>query len=63
MDCKIALIEVPRALREFGVTASYHRVWNRVIDGRIPATKVGKRWMIARSDLPAAADLFKPSTK
>jgi hypothetical protein len=63
VDEKLTLTDLPRALRDMGLDVSYRRIWVAVTEGRVPAEKHGKRWMIKRADLPAVADLFKPSTK
>ena len=52
MAQKISLIDLPRALRDQGVTANYSTVWRAAVDGRIPATRDGRRWWIDPSDMP-----------
>lgn len=47
----------PAALRqEFNVTVPYPRIWRAVVDGRIPATREGRRWYLDTADLPEIAD-------
>jgi hypothetical protein len=36
----------------------YRRVYNAILDGRIPAEQVNGRYRIARSHLPQIAELF-----
>jgi excisionase family DNA binding protein len=51
---------LPELRQQHGVAATYHRLWVAVVEGRIPAVRVGKRWKIRRSDLPRAATALGP---
>lgn len=55
------LNEVPRRLREHGLEVGYHACWRAATDGHIPAEKVGARWLVRRSDLPAIVAAFAPT--
>ncbi len=47
-------ISVPEAAQRLGVSEG--RVRQRIADGSLPAERVGGRWVIAESSLPAARD-------
>jgi hypothetical protein len=44
----------PAAVAEAG--ASYYALWRLVVDGIIPAERVGGRWYVDRPDLPRVAE-------
>ena len=50
--------DVPRELKaKYGKTVSYRKVYNGVIDGRLPAKRGDNgRWLMAEADLPAIAE-------
>jgi hypothetical protein len=53
----LELTEVLVKLRaEHAVRASYHQLWMAVVEGRAPAHRVGKRWLVRRHDLPCLAE-------
>jgi len=53
------LLTVPQAAARLGVNRT--RVWRLVRDGRLPAEKRGRDWLIRESDLDAfAAEPRKP---
>lgn len=54
MSC-VPLIEVPRLLKEHGVTKTYAQVWSRVVAGKIPASREGGKWVVAIADIPLIA--------
>jgi len=55
-DEDIALTEAARALREeYGVSTTRWAVYRLIVDGRIAATRGGRGWMLARTDLPRVA--------
>jgi len=57
----LELTEVLPELRQrYGIATTYHRLWVAVVEGRIPATRVGKRWKIRRGNLPRAAGALDP---
>ena len=56
----LKLIEALPELRQHGIATTYHRLWAAVVEGRIPAVRVGKRWKIRRSDLSHAATALGP---
>ncbi len=53
----LQLAALPRELSGLieGHPPSYRRVYNMVLDARIPATLVNGRWTVRRDDLPAIA--------
>jgi hypothetical protein len=51
----IKLTEIPRALSALGTPITYQQAWNAVVEGRIPAERVGRSWHIRKSDLPGIA--------
>lgn len=44
---------------KFGVCASYLQLWRGVIEGRVPAVRVGRQYRIKRADLPTAAEALR----
>lgn len=59
MAKKLTLIEAPRALMaHIAPPPTYHQLWMAAVAGRIPAEKVGKRWMIRAADLERIAKTF-----
>ena len=42
--------------RTYKVDVSQRRVWEAVVSGRVPATRVRGRWYLARADLPRIAE-------
>lgn len=55
------LIELPRRLRKVGIVVSYPFAWRAVVDGRIPAHRDGKRWLIDPADMPTIRNAFTPA--
>lgn len=51
----IALSDLAIELRSLGITKSYTTLHRHVLSGSIPASRVGKSWVIHRSDLPDIA--------
>lgn len=55
-------LDIPDAVRELrinhGVAVRYAPFWQAAVEGRIPATRVGKRWQVRRADLPAIAEVL-----
>jgi excisionase family DNA binding protein len=41
-----------------GITTRYNAVHRLIVDGRLPAVRVGRRIMLRREDLPVAARLL-----
>jgi hypothetical protein len=60
---RFSLIDLPRKLREtYGLDVTYHMAWRAVVDGALPATRVGSRWFIETADLPVISAAFsRPS--
>lgn len=56
MQDAIPLPELPRALRDHGVTTTYLQAWRLVVAGSIPAQRFGNRWAVRAADLPAIAE-------
>lgn len=51
----VTLTDLPRALRAYGVQASYQQCWRAVVAGDVPAQRDGSKWRIAEADLPRIA--------
>lgn len=54
----ITLTDLPRALRAYGVEASYQQCWRAVVAGDVPAKRDGSKWRIAEADLSRIAQTF-----
>lgn len=61
MSDKIALTDLPRALREHGAAPSYLQCWRAVVAGDVPAERAGSRWTVRAADLPEIARTFSAS--
>ena len=59
MTDNIPLTDAPRALRAYGLSTTYQRLWGAVVSGRVPAERVGKRWHVRAADLPIIAQILK----
>jgi hypothetical protein len=59
MTDTMPIIEVPRALREYGLATTYQRLWRAAVAGSIPAERVGKRWHVRTADLAIIAQILK----
>lgn len=57
-DKTLYLPDATRALNAAGVMATYPQLWRAVVEGRIPAERIKRRWMIRKDDLPKIADTF-----
>jgi hypothetical protein len=55
---KLSLTDTPRALAALGTPVTYRALWGAVVEGRIPAERVGKRWFIRDTDLKSIAQTF-----
>lgn len=57
----IPLADAPRRIQEqHSVFVSYRRLYQAVLDGRVPAERGGNgRWQIAEEDLPAIAETLR----
>lgn len=51
----VTLTDLPRALRAYGVQASYQQCWRAVVAGDVPAARDGSKWRVAEADLPCIA--------
>jgi len=54
----LSLTDTPRALAALGTPVTYRALWSAVVEGRIPAERVGKRWTIREMDLKSIAQTF-----
>jgi len=67
MQCKnhesVTLTDLPRALRDFDVSASYQQCWRAVVSGDIPARRAGRKWLIAENDVPTVARFFEQTSQ
>ena len=52
------LPELPGALAELGISASYPACWRRVVAGQIPARKFGRSWFYDPAKMPEIAASF-----
>jgi hypothetical protein len=59
MSAEPDYVELIIALQElrsvYGVNTTYQRLWAAVVNGQVPAQRVGRRWMILRADLSRVA--------
>jgi hypothetical protein len=60
------LLELPEVLielrRAYGVNATYATLWGRIMAGKVPAERAGKRWRVKRSDMPEVAKAMAAGT-
>jgi hypothetical protein len=49
---------VGELLRTFGTSTTYLRLWTAVVEGRIPATRLGSQYRLRREHLPIAAEVL-----
>ena len=59
MTDTIPLTDAPRALRAYGLSTTYQRLWGAVVAGQVPAERVGKRWHVSTADLAIIAQILK----
>jgi len=59
MTDNIPLTDAPRALRAHGLSTTYQRLWRAVVNGEVPAERVGKKWHVREADLPIIAQILK----
>jgi hypothetical protein len=52
---QLALSDALRAINADGVKITYQQFWSAAITGNIPAERVGQRWAVLETDLPAIA--------
>jgi hypothetical protein len=57
-ETTLPLTDTPRALAALGTPVTYRALWGAVVEGRIPAERVGKRWFIRDTDLKSIAQTF-----
>lgn len=54
MPDRIPLTQLPLELRNAGgPTVGYRRLYNMILDGRLPAERGSTAWSISRADIPA----------
>jgi len=52
----LTIIDALVALNKTSQThVSYNQVWRAIADGKLPATRTGKKWLIHKNDLPLFA--------
>ena len=59
MTDNIPLTDAPRALRAYGLSTTYQRLWGAVVAGQVPGVRVGKRWHVREADLAIIAQILK----
>lgn len=61
LDDLIPLAQVPRAISHLTGEASpsYRAIYNRTLDGGLPAQRIGGRWHIRAADLPAVVGIMR----
>ena len=59
MTDNIPLTDAPRALRAYGLSTTYQRLWGAVVAGQVPGVRVGKRWHVRAADLAVIAQILK----
>ena len=59
MTDNIPLTDAPRALRAYGLSTTYQRLWGAVVAGQVPGVRVGTRWHVREADLPIIAETLK----
>jgi hypothetical protein len=62
-DTTIPLPQLPRELRARGVSIGYGPLWRLVIEGSLPAHRMGARWVVRAADLPAIAELVAQAAR
>ena len=55
-DSTIPLTDAALALAARGTPVSYRALWGAVVEGRVPAQRVGARWVVRSADLATIAD-------
>ena len=52
--------DLPDVLRELrkqcGLDTTYSRLWRGIVEGRVPAVRVGKRYRVSRANYPAVVE-------
>jgi hypothetical protein len=61
MEARLSITELPREIAAItgNPPPSYRKVYERVLDGLIPAERLNGRWFVQESHLPAIAALFQ----
>ena len=55
-DDHIPLVQLPRELAaQFTGAPKYSALYTKIVNGELPASRDGGRWIIRRADLPAIA--------
>lgn len=57
----VALTDLAREMQARGVTVSYHKLWCLASAGKIPAQRMGNRWIILSEDLDTIAATLTPA--
>lgn len=55
---KLSILALIAELRAQGVQKSYQIIWRATVEGRIPAERVGRKWLFKTDDVPAIAAFF-----
>jgi len=55
----LTISDLTQHLQKSGIHATYPTVHRRVMNGDIPASRLGFVWCIEASDLPAIRDFFR----
>ena len=57
----LPLTDAALALATRGTPVSYRALWGAAIEGRIPATRLGRRWIVQEADLATIASRLSSS--
>jgi hypothetical protein len=61
MPDDLKLTDAAHTLAARGTPVSYRALWGAVVEGRVPAQRVGARWVVQSADLATIADRLSPS--
>jgi hypothetical protein len=57
----LPLSDALRTLNTSGCAITYQQFWNAAISGKIPAERLGGRWIVQEADLATIASRLFPS--
>jgi len=57
----LPLTDAAHALAARGTPVTYRALWGAVVEGRVPAQRIGARWVVRSADLATIADRLSPS--